>query len=340
MQSLQKVKDVTKEIFRNLQTVSKTGKDEPGGAEKAEALRSQRENYIHLLCSFQGELRESVGEMEQAMERKRKLGGLRQNIQEHEAALRKFGKGLKDAESMLSDALKRSSDGGNVAGPDDPREIDIDDLIHYSHVISYSTGAQEGWEPNTVLNGALPPAPHSEMMARSGLFAAERPSRSVAAAGAGAGVGQEDAGSHTHREAKRAEGGAAGRDGQEASGAQLGKRMACWHDAEGEDEMLKIWSHPLPDDDLPMSEAVGDDVAYRPEKRQAVVLPLAYCMRESAAKDKQSQDKSDTKMRDGTVDGGPENTGCNQREEAGIELPKMPAWWRPGMPIAVSSPGK
>ena len=337
MQSLQKFKDVTKEIFRNLQTVSKTGKDEPGGAEKAETLRSQRENYIHLLCTFQGELRESVGEMEQVMERKRKLGGLRKKIEDHENALRKFGKGLKDAESILSDALKRSCDGGDVAGPDEPREIDIDDLIHYSHVISYSTGAQEGWEPNTVLNGALPPAPHSEMMARSRLFAAERPSRSVAA-GAGTGVGRADGGSH--REAKRPEGGAAGRDGQEASVAKLGKRMASWHDAEGEDEMLKIWSHPLPDDDVPVSEAAGDDVAYAPEKRQAVVLPLACCMRESAAKDKHSQDKSDTKIRDGTVDGGPENTGCNQREEAGIELPKMPAWWRPGMPIAVSSPGK
>lgn len=337
--SLQKFKDVTKEIFRNLQTVSKTGKDEPGGAEKMETLRSQRENYIQLLCSFQAELRESVGELEQIMECKRKLGGMKKKIEDHEAALRKFGKGLKDAECMLSEALQRSSDGKNFSGLDEPRELDIDDLIHYSHLISYSTGAQEGWEPNTVLNGALPPAPHSEMMARSRLFAAERPSRMVSEHGVG--MGREDKTSHK----EEALDSAPGLDGQEveAGSSTLGKRMPYWRDAGEEDGMLKIWSHPLPVDDLATSASEdADAVPVRPDKRQVVVLPLACGMRESNARDKQSQDKNDAKMRDGTVDGGSENAGCNQREEptAGFEMPKMPAWWRPGMPITLTSPAK
>ena len=112
-----------------------------------------------------------------------------------------------------------------------------------------------------------------------------------------------------------------------------------------EDGMLKIWSHPLPEDDLATSASEDADAApVRPDKRQVVVLPLACGMRESNARDKQSQDKNDAKMRDGTVDGGSENAGCNQREEptAGFsfEMPKMPPWWRPGMPITLTSPAK
>jgi len=320
LHSLVKLRDVAKEIFRNLQQVSRTAREEPGGAERAETLRTQRENYIQLLCSFQTELRESVGELDEVMEGKRKLVGMKKKIEDHETALRKFGKGLKDAERMLSDVLQRTSDGVHCSTSDEPAELDIDDLIRFSHVISYSTGAQEGFEPNSVLTSALPPAPHSEMMARSRLFAAERPSRVLADQGAGAG---QDGILHG--------------EGQVGSVA-LGKRTASKREAE--DEMLKIWSHPLPADDMPMAEAADADAALeRPEKRRAFLLPLASCTRESPPKDKQLHERSDAKVRDGAIEvGGSENAGCNQREDSCIEMPKMPTWWRPGMPISVALP--
>jgi len=332
---LQKVKDVSKEIFRNLQTVSKTGRDEPGGAEKAETLRTQRENYIELLCSFQGALHESVGELDKVMECKRKMGGMKKKIEEHEMALCRFGKNLKSVEQILSDVLKRTSHEGHSSTSAEPIEIDIDDIISYSHVISYSTSAQEGWEPNTALMGALPPAPHTEMMARSRLFAASRPSRALETEGA------------SGRESTRGNGGIGGAGGAARGNSQisdgrqalvLGKRAALEAESE-EDEMLQIWSHPLlPADGIGAAEMHTDEM-HRPPKRHAVVESLSACIRESPTKDKGGHDKGmgAGHIRDGAVDvHASENMAANLRQDSFIDMPKMPSWWRPGMPILVA----
>ena len=109
LHSLQKIKDVSKEIFRNLQNVSKAGRDEPGAAEKEETLRSQRDKYVQLLCTFQSQLSDTTRELETAMECKRKMGDMKKKIDAHEAAVRNFGRDLQSAEEVLSGVLRRAS---------------------------------------------------------------------------------------------------------------------------------------------------------------------------------------------------------------------------------------
>jgi hypothetical protein len=48
--------------------------------------------------------------------------------------------------------------------------VPVDDLVGYAHLISYTTSAREGWEPNTPLSNSLPPAPHVSSIAQSRLF--------------------------------------------------------------------------------------------------------------------------------------------------------------------------
>ena len=329
LQCLTKVKEASKEIFRNLQTVSKSGRDEPGGAEKAETLRNQRENYIKLLCSFQSELHETVGELKQLMEGKSKMGGMRTKIEKHEDALRKFGTGLKNAEQILSDALRRSSHEGRLSASGEPVELDVDDLIRYSRVISYTTSAQDGWEPNTPLTGALPPAPQSEMMARSRLFDLQ-PSGPPSAQAAATRRDVHDAYSRADADLGTAL--------ADAQAPGVGKRSREAAEQSDEDEMLKIWSYPL----LPVEESAlgaGDthgDAVQPPQKRQAWVQAQAAYMGDSPVKDKAAQERQ---VRDSTVDASvSENAAANLRPY--IELPKMPSWWRPGMPVLVSTQDK
>ncbi len=326
LQYLQKVREASKEIFRNLQTVSKTGRDEPGGAEKTETLRTQRENYIKLLCSFQSELHEAVGELKQVMECKRKMTGMRTKIEKHEEALRVFGKELKAAEMMLGDALKRSSHEDQASG--EPVELDVDELIRYSHVISYTTSAQDGWEPNTTLTGALPPAPQSEMMARSRLFDMQPSGPPSAQAPP---TRRDD---HSSGEADFV-----GPTRADVPDAGLGKRGRDAAEQSDDDEMLKIWSHPLlsAEDSAALDAGDGDEIQ-PPQKRQAWVQPQAACIADSPGKDKTAHERQ---LRDSNVDASlSENAAANLRPDAYIELPKMPSWWRPGMPVLVAAHDK
>ncbi len=339
---LQRIKDVSKEIFRNLQNVSKTGRDEPGGLEKAENLRTQRENCIQLLCSFQSELHEAVGALNKAIECKEEMNSMKKKIENHEFALRKFGNDLKSAEQILSDVLRRTAHEGNCSTSVEPVEFDIDELIRYSHVISYSTSAQEGWEPNTVLTGALPPAPHSEMMARSRLFSFEqsavRPSRLL----------ELDAGVCEWADAHEVNSGMDGAAGVSNQGVcvsqpgkvELGKRGSI--DREGfegegfegsvkdvEVDMYKVWSLPLQNvsDSLSQAAEPHEDTTQRRQKRQAVVPPP------NASPLEHKGVGGDAKMRDDKD----ENVVSNLRQDTSIEIPKRPSWWRPGVPISVDT---
>ena len=257
------------------------------------------------------------------------MGGMQAKIQKHEDALRKFGFGLKSAEQILSDALRRSSHEGRLSVSSEPVELDVDDLIRYSRVISYTTCAQDGWEPNTALTGALPPAPQSEMMARSRLFDMQ-PSGPPSAQAAATRRDVHDA----YRSAD-ADLGTALADAQ-APG--VGKRSREAAEQSDEDEMLKIWSYPL----LPVEEAALGacdthcDAVQPPTKRQAWVQAQAAYMGDSPGKDKAAQERQ---VRDSTVDASvSENAAANLRPY--IELPKMPSWWRPGMPVLVSTQDK
>ena len=328
LHSLQKIKDVSKEFFRNLQNVSKAGRDEPGAAEKEETLRSQRDKYVQLLCTFQSQLSDTTRELETAMECKRKMGDMKKKIEVHEAAVRNFGRDLQSAEEVLSGVLRRAS-----ATTDDPVEIDVDDLIRFSHDISYSTSAFEGWEPNSLLTGALPPAPHTEMMARSRLFgsstAAVRPSQH-----GHSGIAGDTAAADRRVVSPRP----ASHDLEmevrvDAAGSERKReREAAQSDDE---EMFRLWSHALPSAEDATREEVNDMVGkeeQHPEKRRALVLPLAACLRDSPPKDRQGHERArggcDTKSES-------ENSTWLQRQQGYLEMPERPKWWRPGMPIVV-----
>jgi DNA-binding NtrC family response regulator len=54
-------------------------------------FRTQRENCIQLLCSFQSELHEAVGALNKAIDCKEEMNSMKKRIEDHEFALRKFG---------------------------------------------------------------------------------------------------------------------------------------------------------------------------------------------------------------------------------------------------------
>ena len=61
--------------------------------------------------------------------------------------------------------------------------VDVDDLMGYAHMISYTSGAREGWGPNNPLVNSMPPAPNVSAIAQSRLFPARRPSKRIAKEG-------------------------------------------------------------------------------------------------------------------------------------------------------------
>ncbi|EKX52040.1 hypothetical protein GUITHDRAFT_133791 [Guillardia theta CCMP2712] len=300
--NLTKMRDVAKEIFRNLQHTSKTAKEE---VEKFESLTNQRDGLLHLLCSFQVELRENVAELNKIVEVKKKIDDVKSKIDDSDAALKTFGRSLKDAAGVLQEALKTSSNTERVV------EVEVEDLIKYAHVISYTSSAQEGWEPNTPLVGALPPAPHSDVMARSRLFSAVRPKR-------------------VEREPVQSSSAVIQLDLSEAMAASqvdtnLGKRQSP--EDEMEEKMLKIWNYPLQDAEQEKSEADAEDKEdevmkepARPRKKQFVIQPFSMCIKESSWKEKNIQVLGDLD----------ENFNC------AVTMPEMPAMWRPGDPVVIT----
>lgn len=73
---------------------------------------------------------------------------------------------------MLNNGLAAA--GGGASCRRDRVSVPLDDLIQYSHLISYTTSARDGWEPNTPLSNSLPPAPHMSVIAQSRLFPPDR----------------------------------------------------------------------------------------------------------------------------------------------------------------------
>ena len=117
----------------------------------------------------------------------------------------------------------------------------------------------------------------------------------------------------------------------------LGKRGREAAEQSDDDEMLKIWSHPLLSAEDSAALDAGEEVE-PPSKRQAWVQPQAACIADSPGKDKTAHDRQ---LRDSMVDACvSENTAANLRPEAYIEVPKMPSWWRPGMPVLVAAHDK
>eukprot|EP00960_Hanusia_phi_P069104 767004-Hanusia_phi.AAC.2 len=299
--NLSRMRDVAKEIFRNLQHTSKTAKEE---VERLESLTNQRDGLLQLLCSFQVELRENVTELNKIVEVKKQIDDVKSKIDDSDAALKTFGRSLKEAAGVLQDALKSSSNSERVV------EVEVEDLIKYAHVISYTSSAQEGWEPNTPLVGALPPAPHSDVIARSRLFSAVRPKRA-------------------DRETAESNVAAMQLDMSEAMAASqvegnLGKRQSP--EDEMDEKMLKIWNYPLQEAEQEQGPAEAEEKEevqkepVRPRKKQFVIQPFSMCIKESSWKEKNIPVLGDLD----------ENFNC------AVTMPEMPVMWRPGDPVVIT----
>jgi hypothetical protein len=170
---LQRMRDISRDIFRILDLTSRTGKED-GGAERAEMLANNREKLLTQLYQAQSELNESVEELKRSSAHKERMDVLYQDIEKREAALRVYGAGLQKVENILSEGMRTAVQGGPGA-QGKKVEVDVDELLLYAHLVSYTSGAKEGWEANTPLIGALPPAPHVGLLAQSRLFPARRP---------------------------------------------------------------------------------------------------------------------------------------------------------------------
>jgi hypothetical protein len=170
---LQRMREISKDVFRILDLTARTGKEE-GGAERAEALANNRERLLTQLYQAQSELNESVEELKRNNAHKERMDMLYKETERREAALREYGAGLQKVENILSEGLRNKTNGGSGAQANQV-EVDVDELVLYAHLLSYTSGAKEGWEANTPLVGALPPAPHVGLFAQSRLFPARRP---------------------------------------------------------------------------------------------------------------------------------------------------------------------
>jgi hypothetical protein len=311
-------------------------------------LAANRETQIQILSQMQTELHENVAELKRFAAHQAKMASMRKRVREHEAALSEFGRGLKKAEDVLTQGL-RVLDESSAQGRG-PVEVDVDDLVAYSHVISYSCAAREGWEPNTPLSGSLPPAPHASMMARSRLFsAAARPGRAQGMHGAaglgmssGAALGMSGASFAAEVQEPAGRGGRAQTgwlDGEEAleyddgsgRGAKRGREMHGQDDA----GLLKLWGHPISDDSEEGGAAVrpgggGESGSARAGAlAEAVAIP-ALSVRLAEKSGREQHDKT-AEFEEHVDSDGPLRTG--------VSMPKMPAGWRPGDPILVTAHG-
>jgi len=341
LRQLGKIREVSKEMFRNIHHTARTGRDEAGGTEKAESLAAQRDSQIEVLRQMQAELRHSVSHLKSVSAHQAKMAAMRKRVREHEAALGEFGQGLKKAENILTDGLRRFDEAR--AGGMEPVEVEVDDVLQYSHAISYSCAAREGWEPNTPLSGALPPAPHASMMARSRLFsAAVRPGRAVGATAA-AGGGAASLAAQFNQSARGRERGGGGLlgllDGEEAFAYEDVRREKRGRGGgaaeEGDDSrLLRLWGHDI---DGAADERGG--AARRPgraveggEDSADEALPEPVQIPPAAA---QAADKDKDKRREGREPGGDAWVGAEE-PQAG---PRMPKGWLPGDPVLVSALG-
>lgn len=301
---LQWMRDASRDVFRNLHLTARTGKEE-GGTERADMLATNRERLLTVLSQTQSELMESVEELKKHSAHKHRMEVLHKDIEMREAALRQYGAGLQKVEGILCEGLRTASSLG-CCGRGAARgtvEVEVDEILRYSHLLSYTTSAKEGWEANTPLVGALPPAPHIGLMARSKLFPGRRK--------------HDDAG----------EGGKVGVCSMEAGAGS--KRPA-------EMSILRTWKHvQIPDADIEVDEpakkkhassngATGGEIAAA-RKAQFEVPPMALCVGEHSGKGGSYQSNG---------------AGLGELDvhfvPPTVIVPQKRAKWRPGDPIVIA----
>jgi hypothetical protein len=297
---LQRMREISKDIFRILDLTARTGKEE-GGAERAEALANNRERLLTQLYQAQSELNESVEELKRNNAHKERMDMLYKDIERREAALREYGAGLQKVENILSEGMRNVTSGGSVAQVNKV-EVDVDELMLYAHLLSYTSGAKEGWEANTPLVGALPPAPHVGMFAQSRLFPARRPQVSA------------------HQEEKAVTGSG------EASTAAGGKRPApaepfvrTWNrPQDGESSRSHDHAEIQQNGEASSAEMHGTEA---PSKRQYTIQHLQT--------DNSSKSSNNAAPTNGESDAHFVRTP--------LSIPQKPAKWRPGDAIVIAS---
>mmetsp|Transcript_10062 Transcript_10062/g.24903 ORF Transcript_10062/g.24903 Transcript_10062/m.24903 type:complete len:313 (+) Transcript_10062:98-1036(+) len=294
---LVRLRDASRDIFRNLHLTARTGKEE---AERADMLASNRERLLTVLHQTQCELNKSVEELKQNTAHKERMVVLHKEIEAREAALRQYGQGLQKVESILCEGLRvTSNQGGAGEGRREVVEVEVDEVVRYAHLLSYTTSAKEGWEANTPIVGALPPMPHVGLLARSRLF----PSNTKPGGAALGGMSVPSA---------PAEGGS--------------KRPA-------EESWVRTWNPPK----FVEEDEDGADADARPAKRHAgssrdasgaegeVAKPEPFVVRQMTV----SVDEKEK----GAAAGGDTDVHFVR---ATVIVPQKPAKWRPGDPIVVA----
>eukprot|EP00961_Rhodomonas_salina_P186494 2517973-Rhodomonas_salina.1 len=103
---LSRIRDASKNLFRNLHHPVFAGKDDGGGVERAETLARYRDQLLQVLCELQSELNDNVVDLRRCKTHKDKMESMEKQIAEREGALKDFGMGLKEAETVLAEGLR------------------------------------------------------------------------------------------------------------------------------------------------------------------------------------------------------------------------------------------
>ncbi|OAY42617.1 mediator of RNA polymerase II transcription subunit 4 [Manihot esculenta] len=150
-----------------------------------ESNPSSTKEILSLFTSLQTQLFEAVAELQEILDLQDAKQRIARDIKSKDTALLNFANKLKEAEGVLdvlvddySDyrrpkrAKSKSSEDDDVSNTTVASQLDLSDILSFSHRISYTTFAPPDFGAGQApLRGALPPAPQEEQMRASQLYA-------------------------------------------------------------------------------------------------------------------------------------------------------------------------
>jgi Vitamin-D-receptor interacting Mediator subunit 4 len=95
---------------------------------------------------------------------------LRRAVIREDARISQLAAALRDAETLLQDALDEATPRLSALENSNKRPVDVDEVIAYATKVGASLAAPPGWDPSKPLGNHMPPAPSEDMM-RAGRLA-------------------------------------------------------------------------------------------------------------------------------------------------------------------------
>uniref|UniRef100_A0A7I4ALA5 Mediator of RNA polymerase II transcription subunit 4 n=1 Tax=Physcomitrium patens TaxID=3218 RepID=A0A7I4ALA5_PHYPA len=121
-----------------------------------------------LLENHQNLLYEAVSELQELQDIEQEKQQIAEEINTKDVVVRAFAKRVRDAHQVLEDALEEYAD---LKKGKHRKSVPVAELVSYAHRISYTTFAPPDYGAGeTILRGALPPAPQEENMRASQLY--------------------------------------------------------------------------------------------------------------------------------------------------------------------------